>query len=224
MKLRKKEKRMMSRNYVLLGILTIVVGGFLLGVAMFNVFFQAGLANMRNFSICFVAYTLFCFFCWIPLMVPSNQIAEIDEDCICIMPPYKSMKKLKIAWYALINDHVKPFYRVIPLQDIVKLTLTFEAHWGAYAFQRFSYVLKFDLGNETFKVYLNPMQNGPLMPSGYGFPMVSTFSNEDIINIASFAIANGVNVQDPYKLIDAMKDENIVMYDYMVSLHKMITF
>lgn len=224
MKLRKKEKRMMSRNYVLIGILVIVATGCLLGPILLKVFSQAGMANMRNISICMVIYTLFCLLLWVPLMVPSNQIAEIDEDSISIMPPYKSMKKLKIAWYALINDHVKPFYRVIPLKDIVKLTLTFEAHWGAYAFQRFSYVLKFDLGNETFKVYLNPMQNGPLMPSGYGFPMASTFSNEDIINIVSFAIANGVNMQDPYKLIDAMKDENIVMYDYMVSLHKKISF
>lgn len=224
MKLRSNGSRLLSRKYILISLLIMVLLGCLFGTALLKVFMIAGLLSWENVSICMIAYALLCIFFWMPLIVPDQQLADIDETSISIMPKYKSLKKIQIAWYALLNDNARPFYRVIPMKDIKKIILTYNAHWGAYGLQRFSYILKISVGDEKIKIFLNPLQNGPIFPSGHGLPTVGNFKKEDIVNLAEFTIANGVRFQDPYKLIDAMKDEHVVMYDYLVSLNKKITF
>ena len=224
MKLRSKEKKVMSRNYVLLALLSMIGGGLLLGIAIAKTLAVAGLANMVNISVCMILYTIVCIFLWLPLIVPMLQVMDIDENAVYIMPRYNSMKKLSIAWYALINDNIRPFYRSIPLDSIDHITFTFEARWGSYAYQRFSYVLIFYVKDEVIRIYIDPLQNGPIMPSGFGMPFTGTLSRDDIANQIDFYIANHVLVKDPYKLNEALKDSNVVMYDYMVSLHKNIIF
>lgn len=224
MRLRKKEKNVMSRVYVINSLLLMVFAGAFFGLAIAKCFEAIGILSVVNVSICMVLYSVFCVVCWLPLTVPSIQIMDIDEEAMYMMPKYSNFKKMHIAWYALLNDHCKPFYRMIPFEEVNFVTFSFDAQYGSYAFQRFSYKLVFHIGEEKIKVYLNPQQNGFLMPSGFGIPFAETLSREDIVNQIDFYKANHIEVRDPYKLSDALKDESVVMYDYLVSLHKNIKY
>lgn len=214
----------MSRNYVLSCLLTMVIGGAMFGIAIWKCFITLEIYSLSNLSICILAYTIFCIFCWLPLIVPMLQIMDVDEKAVYLMPRYSGWKKMTIAWYALINDNIRPFYRVIPLESIDHITFTYEAHWGSYAYQRFTYILIYHIKDEKIRIYINPQQNGFLLPSGYGLAFAGTLSREDIVNQMNFYRTNHINIKDPYKLCDALKDGNIVMYDYLVSLNKKITY
>ncbi|MGX8833255.1 hypothetical protein ACWG0P_03500 [Amedibacillus sp. YH-ame6] len=218
------KNRVMSRKYVVISLLVMILGGVLFGAAIMKCFKMAGIISLSNLSICIILYVIVCIFCWMPLIVPANQIAEMDENTVYIIPQYSTMKKLKIAWYTLINDTMKPFYRSIPIASIDKLTFTFQSQWGAYAYKRFSFELRLQVGEEKILVYINPGQNGPIIPSGYGVPFAGTLTREEIANLIGFFRSAGVQVADPYKLEAAMKDENVVLYDYLDSLNKKIRF
>lgn len=224
MKLKGKEKRLISRKYVLLSLLCIVLFGALLAPALNHCFEIAGISSLANISVSILLFVLLCIFFWLPLMIPTNQIMEMDEDTLSIMPTCSILKKFQIVWYVLISDNPKPFYRVLHLQDIEKITFTFDARWGSYAYQRFSFMLKIHLPQETLTLYLNPQQNGPILPSGYGNPFAANYSKEDMVNLIEHFQAFGVTVNDPYHLVNAMKDESVVLYDYLVSLKKNIIF
>lgn len=219
-----KKGSVMSRKYVLSYLVVIVVIGLLFGFVIYQCLNMANLASLLNLSLCMLVYLIFCLCFWVPLIVPMQQIMEIREDSIAIILKNKDKKKAKIVWYALINDTIEPYYDTILLKDIEKVTLNFNANMGSYGFHRFSYYLLIQVKEEKIKVFLNPMQNGFLLPSGYGMPCHNRFSKEDIVNLMTYFNSNDVIVSDPYHLVEAMKDKNVVMYDYLISLHKKISY
>lgn len=68
-------------------------------------------------------------------------------------------------------------------------------------------------------LYINPMDNGVLLPSGKGGIVLTGFrSSEDILNMMQLIMAGGIRLEDPYHILDAMKRNDIEIYDYLESL------
>lgn len=223
--MKKKTKRILSRKYMINYLIGIVLAGLMFGIAIYRCFEFIGVANFVNMSICMILYVLFCLFLWLPLCIPVNQIIEVEDHLIRIIPSYSSWKKINIAFYTLLNDHAAPFLRTIQTDEIQKAEFLYTAHWGSYAYQRFSFIIKLHIGKEVMKIEVNPMQNGVFLPSGKGgIPAFGNMGNNDIINFLQFLSMNGVDVEDRYKIQDAMKDESVPLYDYLVSLKKNITY
>ena len=96
------------------------------------------------------------------------------------------------------------------------------AGWG---FHNYTYVLTLYLDNRDIVVVINPMDNGIFIPGGRGgFIFDGLKSREDICNIMKFFEIHQIKIDDPYYMIDALKNPDIVMYDYLESLHIKIRY
>ena len=63
------------------------------------------------------------------------------------------------------------------------------------------------------------MDNGIFIPGGRGgFIFDGLKSREDICNIMKFFEVNQVKIEDPYHMIEALENTEIVIYDYLESL------
>ncbi|MEG2507787.1 MAG: hypothetical protein RSA93_08935 [Longicatena sp.] len=221
--MKKKMKSVVTRKGLVHEILFIGIVGVLFGLLMGKALSIAVGVNFMSLSICILLFCLLCFVLWLPMLIPSNQIIEIEQQAMKIIPSYSTGKKLKIVGYILLNDSIEPFLRCIQFKDIQEVLLSFSAHYGSYGYQRFSYTLRFTMGDESLVINLNPMQNGVFLPSGVGgIPALSNSNSNDIINMVTYFSSHGIKVNDPYKILDAMKDEHVVLYDYLVSLNKTI--
>ena len=68
-------------------------------------------------------------------------------------------------------------------------------------------------------LYINPMDNGILLPAGKGGIVLSGFrTSEDILNMMQLLMAGGIRLEDPHHILDAMKRKDIEIYDYLESL------
>lgn len=72
---------------------------------------------------------------------------------------------------------------------------------------------------------MNSMENGFLLPSSTGgLPIFANLHHEDIVNILQYMKTCGVIIEDPYHLLEALKNPDITMYEYMETINKPYKF
>lgn len=216
-------KKVMSRKYVVKSLITIILIGLFISLVILR-FIRLTDFPLLYIGNGFILYMLLCIFLYVPLIVPMKQITKVDDQALYILPENSNSKKMRIALDALFKNTVEQYYRQIAFASISKITFTFDAHFGAYAYQRFSYVLIIHLESESIKIFLNPQQNGILLPSGNGLPFVGTHAKSEIINLIEHLNKKNCKLEDPYQLLEAMKNEHIVMYDYLLAKHKNVIY
>ena len=91
---------------------------------------------------------------------------------------------------------------------------------GVWGLSRYTYLLNLYNEKELFMIlYINPMDNGILLPAGKGGIVLSGFrTSEDILNMMQLLMAGGIRLEDPHHILDAMKRKDIEIYDYLESL------
>ena len=91
---------------------------------------------------------------------------------------------------------------------------------GVWGLSRYTYLLKLYKEKDLFvTLYINPMDNGILLPAGKGGILLTGFrTSEDILNMMQLITAGGMRLEDPHYILDAMKRRDIEIYDYLESL------
>lgn len=198
----------------------------LLGVLFAAICYQAILAvsfveesdvNMAGLVIIFVVMVVFL---WTPLWMPSGQVYDISDDDIKVIPSYHTLKKWSIILYILTKNDITPFIETIPLSSLTGGNFHVDRHAGSWAYSRYTYILTLHRNDQDISLAINPMDNGVLLPAGRGgFVFQGYKSREDICNIIKFFEVHQIPIEDPYYIIEALKNPDIVMYDYLESLH-----
>lgn len=219
------KNKTISLKSIVLNFVVICVIGAIFGNLIFYMLRDWLHMDQVNITICIILFIIFLGILWLPLTLDIMGCTSIDENCISMMPSYSHFKKLDIIRYVILHNDITPFLRRIPINSIQSCTFTFSRKWGAYAYSRYTLQLILHLQDEVVTLYINPMENGVLLPSdqgGVAFLHIKT--HEEIVNMVQYFITAGVEVKDPYKLLEALKDPNLVLYDYLESFHKKILF
>lgn len=219
-----KKKELITRSYVICSLLGICLLGGAMGTIIYTIMNNYLKIHSVNITICIILFIVFCIYLWLPTMIAEDQFSSIDEKGLKILPKYKTREKFKIVMYVLLNNTIVPFLHTIGLEDIKKCIFTFERHWGNWGYSRYNLKLIIITEHEKRTLFINPMSNGPVYPSGKGFPFAGIKSNFDILNLLSYLQKAGVQVEDPYNIQEALKNPDIVLYDYLESINKRIIF
>lgn len=173
-----------------------------------------------NISLCVLFFTIFIIILWLPMFVAESQISNIDGQSIKILPSYPLMKKWKVIGYILCNDTIEPFLRVIPFQDIQKGEFDVMCHAsGILGYAWYTYRLTLYIGNEKLPLYIDPIDNGIIMPSGFGGAALNAkHDRKDICNLIQMLRVHHVKIEDPYGILEALKDESVSLYEFLESL------
>lgn len=222
---RKKRRLMFTRRSILCTIFAIVFGCMVLSGLIMSALSQSD-AMIEAFatyhvdaSLVMIVFTLMVLVLWLPLLVGNQQVYDLDEQGLTLIPMLKQRDKWKIIFYVLCNDQVEPFLRKVSYEDIKGGTFYVERKFGSWSFSRYTYVLKLSLAQSNLKLYINPMDNGPLMPSGKGgFALVGYRTSKDICNMLQFLMTKGITIDDPYELLPALQNPNIEIYDFLETL------
>ena len=205
----KFKRKVLSRkkiitSFLIILILSLCLGGFMYGLAdSFEDF-----ADIRILQIGFlVLFPLFTVIMWVPLCLGGGQI-------------YEDRRKWNMILHVLCNDDVTPFLQEIRYEDIDHAKFTVDRKAGVWGLSRYTYLLKLYNEKELFMtLYINPMDNGILLPAGKGGIVLSGFrTSEDILNMMQLLMAGGIRLEDPHHILDAMKRKDIEIYDYLESL------
>lgn len=215
----------LSRTSIIVSIFTIGILGVLFGSSMYSILYNYLHWNAANITVCMIAFIIFLYVMWLPFLVEGNEL-KAGEDCISYLPKYPFKKKFAILFYVLVKNNVEPFLRHIMLFDIQTVTFTFTRHWGVWGYSRYSLLLKLKLEHETLTLYINSMDNGAFLPSGNSgmLPAMHAKTHYDILNMVQYVTSQGASLSDPYHLCEALKDETVVLYDYLETIHKKIIF
>ena len=211
----------MTRKRLILTAIAILLIGLCMGWGIFwAINGGLGVLEMLDPSLCMIAFALIVLITWLPMFVASSQVYDITMDSIRIIPAYPWLRKWQVLGYLLCNDTMEPFIRVIPLANISSGTFCVERHVGLYGLSRYTFLLHLVMEKEKLIICINPMDNGILLPSGRGGIVLGEFlSREEIFNLLVFLEKNGVRIEDPYQLREALKDESIELYDYLEALN-----
>ena len=173
-----------------------------------------------NVSLYILFFTIFLVILWLPMFVAESQISDIDEHSMKILPSYPLMKKWKVIGYILCNDTIEPFLRVIPFQNIQKGVFDAMCHAsGMLGYSWYTYRLTLYIGNEKLPLYIDPIDNGIIMPSGFGGATLNgRHDRKDICNLIQMLRVNHVKIEDPYGILDALKDESVPLYEFLETL------
>lgn len=173
------------------------------------------------YTICILIFIAMCILLWMPIFVANAQIYDINEKSVKVIPKLSVIKKWKMIFHILLNDDIEPFLNVIPLTSIRYGTFHVDRHAGTWAMSRYSYMLTlyYD-AKDHITLYINPMENGILMPSGKGgYLFTGCQSRKDICNLVHFFEMNQITIEDQFHIVDALKNPDIVIYDYLESLN-----
>ena len=218
----KFKRKVLSRKKIISSFLVVLVlslclGGFMYGLAdSFEDF-----ADIRILQIGFlVLFPLFTVIMWVPLCLGGGQIYDMREDALVIIPAYKDRQKWNMILHVLCSDDVTPFLQEIRYEDIDHATFTVDRKAGVWGLSRYTYLLKLYKEKDLFvTLYINPMDNGILLPAGKGGILLTGFrTSEDILNMMQLITAGGIRLEDPHHILDAMKRRDIEIYDYLESL------
>lgn len=210
-------RRKIISSFLIILVISLSLGGFMYGLAdSFEDF-----ADIRILQIGFlVLFPLFTLLMWMPLCLGGGQIYDMREDALIILPAYKDRQKWNMILHVLCSDDVTPFLKEIRYDAIDHAKFTVDRKAGMWGLSRYSFLLKLYNEKEMFlTLYINPMDNGVLLPSSKGGIVLSGYrSNKDILNMMQLLMASGMRLEDPYHILDAMKRSDIEIYDYLESL------
>lgn len=218
---RAKKKKVLNRKSLFVQLLLIVLFGLVFGGVMVRVmtFDEVAALMTINIPICMLICIALMIFLWLPLFVADRQIYDITEHGIAMLSKKGMMEKWKLIFYILCNDKVEPFLRILAFDDVQSGEFSVERHAGVWGFSRYTYTLTLLTKGETVTIYINPMDNGPLMPSGKGGFVLSGYKDrEEICNVITFLETKGISIGDHYHILDAFKQRDIEIYDYLESL------
>lgn len=219
----KKKKTLISRKKIIHYMIAILVIAYSMGgwICLASDAFPETL-NLRIMQLIFlVLFPLMTFIMWLPLCVAGAQIYDMNDEELVILPPYKDREKWRMILHILCTDDVTPYLKKIAYRDIDHALFTADRHIGNWGMSRYSYLLKlYDDKGLIITVYINPMANGLFMPVGKGgIPLDGFKTRDEICNMMQFLIANGVKIDDPNHILDALKNHDVEVYDYLESLH-----
>lgn len=218
----KFKQKVLSRKRIISSFLVILILALCLGGLMYGLAGRfEGFADIRILQIGFlVLFPLFTIIMWMPLCLGGGQIYDMREDALVIVPAYRDTGKWNMIFHVLCSDDVTPFLQEIRYKDIDYAKFTVDRKAGMWGLSRYSYLLQLYKENGLFMtLYINPMDNGVLLPSGKGGIVLTGFrSSEDILNMMQLIMAGGIRLEDPYHILDAMKRNDIEIYDYLESL------
>lgn len=210
-------RRKIISSFLIILVIALSLGGFMYGLAdSFEDF-----ADIRILQIGFlVLFPLFTLLMWMPLCLGGGQIYDMREDALIILPAYKDRQKWNMILHVLCSDDVTPFLKEIRYDAIDHAKFTVDRKAGLWGLSRYSFLLKLYNEKEMFlTLYINPMDNGILLPSSKGGIVLSGYrSNKDILNMMQLLMASGMRLEDPYHILDAMNRSDIEIYDYLESL------
>lgn len=210
-------RRKIISSFLIILVISLSLGGFMYGLAdSFEDF-----ADIRILQIGFlVLFPLFTLLMWMPLCLGGGQIYDMREDALIILPAYKDRQKWNMILHVLCSDDVTPFLKEIRYDVIDHAKITVDRKAGLWGLSRYSFLLKLYNEKEMFlTLYINPMDNGILLPSSKGGIVLSGYrSNKDILNMMQLLMASGMRLEDPYHILDAMNRSDIEIYDYLESL------
>lgn len=210
-------RRKIISSFLIILVIALSLGGFMYGLAdSFEDF-----ADIRILQIGFlVLFPLFTLLMWMPLCLGGGQIYDMREDALIILPAYKDRQKWNMILHVLCSDDVTPFLKEIRYDVIDHAKITVDRKAGLWGLSRYSFLLKLYNEKEMFlTLYINPMDNGILLPSSKGGIVLSGYrSNKDILNMMQLLMASGMRLEDPYHILDAMNRSDIEIYDYLESL------
>ena len=178
----KFKRKVLSRKKIISSFLVVLVlslclGGFMYGLAdSFEDF-----ADIRILQIGFlVLFPLFTVIMWVPLCLGGGQIYDMREDALVIIPAYKDRQKWNMILHVLCSDDVTPFLQEIRYEDIDHATFTVDRKAGVWGLSRYTYLLKLYKEKDLFvTLYINPMDNGILLPAGKGGILLTGFRTSE---------------------------------------------
>lgn len=227
-----KKKSVLSRKRIVKSFMFIMAIAYCLGFFMYDMCSDFVSGNINGYAqpiidirllqlVFLVLFPLVTLIMWLPLFLAGAQVYDLNEEGILMVPVYKDRQKWKMIFHVLASDDVKPYLQQIYFKDVNHILFTVDRHVGLWAMSRYSYVLKvYDAKGLMTTLFINPMENGLLMPSGKGgVPITGYKSRDEIYNMMRFLITNGVKVVDPYHIIDALKNHDVEVYDYLESLN-----
>lgn len=90
---------------------------------------------------------------------------------------------------------------------------------GMLGYSWYTYRLTLYIGNEKLPLYIDPIDNGIIMPSGFGGATLNgRHDRKDICNLIQMLRVNHVKIEDPYGILDALKDESVPLYEFLETL------
>lgn len=222
----KQKKGNVSRGKILASAAVIAVIGLLFGVAMQGLLKDTLGLSKSNITICMIVFLMFVECLWLPFAIDSSKCMEYHETYLAYLPPYGHFKKLSLVLQILLSKEISDFYERLYWHEIDRVKFTFERKWGTWGYSRYTMQLYFLLKNKDVKLFtMNSMENGFLLPSSTGgLPIFANLHHEDIVNILQYMKTCGVIIEDPYHLLEALKNPDITMYEYMETINKPYKF
>ena len=227
------EERMMfkklnlGRKQILIQLFTEVFLGIILGFVCHQAITSVSIVDEAdvNMPLLIVIFVCMLVFLWTPLWMPQGQVYDINDNNIKVIPKYHTITRWKIILYVLCKNDISPFIETMPLSSFTGGKFSVDRHAGSWAYSRYTYLLTLYQKDHEVKLAINPMDNGVLLPASRGGFVFSGYkSREDICNIMKFFEIHQIKIDDPYYMIDALKNPDIVMYDYLESLHIKIRY
>lgn len=214
------KKLNLNRKKIISQLLIEIFSGTLLGVACAQAISVTTKTNANwNMAFMILIFVVMIIFLCTPLWMPVGQIYDIDENRIKVIPPYGVGMKWKLIMHILCKDDISTFVETISLSDIYYGEFSVEKRYAGWGYQNYTYLLTLYLDNRDIVVVINPIDNGVFIPGGKGgFIFDGLKSREDICNIVKFFEVNQVRIDDPYHILEAFENPDIVMYDYLESL------
>lgn len=221
----KKRQMILSRKSIVLSTLLILFFGIMMIAMIMAGFQQSEVVKQAmetyhiDASLIAILYTLMVLLLWLPLSIGTQRVYDMDTTSLTLIPIMNVWHKWNIIFYILCNNNVEPFLRKVSFSDITHARFGVEKKFGAWAFSRYTYVLTLYLKESTVTLYINPMDNGPLMPSGHGgYVLVGMKTRKEIVNMMQFLSTNGIVIEDPMQIIAALQNPKIELYDFLESL------
>lgn len=214
---RKLHKKMiMTRRRMIAVSIVILLFGLFFGWMIFKGFECFETPIKLNQSLCMIGFALLILIVWLPMYVAGGQVYDISAEYVRVIPVYKTSKRWQIIGYVLCNNTVEPFLRVIPLSSVDSCIFSVERRCGLYGMSRYTLYLRLEIKEEKLTIYINPIDNGVLLPSGKGGVAICDFkSREEIRNMVTFFEKNVGHIEDPYQLREMLKHPEIELYDYL---------
>lgn len=221
----KKRQMVLSRKSIVLSTLAIMLFGIgfiavlMSALSQSEVVAQAMQTYHIDTSLIMILYTLMVLFLWLPLSIGTQRVYELNHDSLTVIPMMNTWHKWSIIFHILSKDEITPFLRKISFSQIQYARFSVEKKFGAWAFSRYTYVLRLYLQHEVVNLYINPIDNGVMIPSGRGgYLLAGTKTRQEIANTLHFLMTNGIAIEDPYQILPALENPSIELYDYFETL------
>lgn len=211
------KKLNLSRKKIMSQIISEIVGGILLGLACYQAI--SIVHKGVSLALCIIVFVMMIIFLCTPLWMPIGQIYDMDMACIKVIPPYTILMKWKLILHILCRNDISNFIETISLSSIYYGKFSVDRRYAGWGFHNYTYILTLYMDDRDIALVINPMENGLLMPSGKGGFVFEGYKNrEDICNIINYFEINQIKINDPYQIVVALKNPDIVIYDYLEQL------